>query len=86
MANRQFLARIMKRFVPEFAEYPLEDIENKYIEPGSVTVSKVGVEKNLTNIEGLANEDSSLNEGRIFYDILFCACYPGDAGTSGCTS
>lgn len=81
LANRQFLARIMKRFVPEFAEYPLEDIENKYIEPGSVTVSKVGVEKNLTNIEGLANEDSSLNEGRIFYDILFCACYRGDAGT-----
>ncbi len=49
-------------------------------EPGSVTVSKVGVEKNLTNIEGLANEDSSLNEGRIFYDILFSACYPGAAG------
>ena len=66
LANKQFLARIMKRFVPEFAEYPLADIENKYIEPGSVTVSKVGVEKNLTNIEGLANEDSSLNEGRIF--------------------
>ena len=42
LANRQFLARILKRFVWEFAEYPLEEIEEQYIEPGSVLVSKVG--------------------------------------------
>lgn len=81
LANKQFLARIMKRFVPEFADYSLDDIENRYIEPGSVMVSKVGVERNSTNIEGIANEDTSLNEGRIFYDIVFHACYPGKDGS-----
>ncbi len=82
LANKQFLARIMKRFVPEYADFPLEDIENRYIEPGSVMVSKIGVERSTTNIEGIANEDTTLNEGRVVYDIVFHACYPGKDNSS----
>ncbi len=76
-SNRQFLARILKRFVSEFADYPLSDIEDTYIEAGSISVSKTGVERNRTNIDGVSNEDKTLNEGNIFYDIIFRACYPG---------
>lgn len=49
LANKQFLAKIMKRFVSEFKDYPIEDIESKYIEAGSVSVSRTGVERNRTN-------------------------------------
>lgn len=78
LANKQFLARIMKRFVSEFSDYSVEDIENKYIESESVSVLTIGVERNRTNIEGIANDDATLNEGRIFYDIIFKAYYPGN--------
>lgn len=80
LSNKQFLARIMKRFIKEFANYPLEDIENKYIEVGDNSVSGVGIERNTTNIEGVCNEDTSLNEVRIVYDIIFKAYYPDDKG------
>lgn len=50
-SNRQILARIIKRTVPEFADIRLKDIEETYIEPGSNTISSVAVERNLTNIE-----------------------------------
>lgn len=80
LANKQFLARIMKGFVSEFVNAPLEDIEKIYIEAESVSVSKIPVERNLTNIEGVSNEDATLNEGRIYYDIIFRACYPHKSG------
>ena len=70
-SNRQILARIIKRTVPEFADIRLKDIEETYIEPGSNTISSVAVERNLTNIEGLNTEDTSSNEGTIYYDLLF---------------
>ena len=80
LANRQFLARILKRFVWEFAEYPLEEIEEQYIEPGSVLVSKVGVARNQMRVEGISNEDTSMGEGTVWYDIVFRAAYPGEDG------
>lgn len=76
LANKQILARILKRFVPEFLDCSLEDIENIYIEPESVLVSETGVERNTSNIDGIANEDATLNEGRIYYDIIFKVVYP----------
>ena len=79
-SNRQILARIIKRTVPEFADIRLKDIEETYIEPGSNTISSVAVERNLTNIEGLNTEDTSSNEGTIYYDLLFKAAYPGKEG------
>ena len=80
LANRQFLSKVLKRFVPEFSMCPLADIENKYIEPDSVSVSKTGVERNITNIDGVSNEDSTLNEGRIYYDIIFKVVFPNAEG------
>ena len=66
--------------MPEFADIRLKDIEETYIEPGSNTISSVAVERNLTNIEGLNTEDTSSNEGTIYYDLLFKAAYPGKEG------
>ena len=81
LSCKAILARIMKRFVPEFAECDLDTIETELIEPESVNVGKTGVEKNTTNvIHGQSNEDTSNNEGRIFYDIIFRACYPDKSG------
>lgn len=77
LSNRQLLARILKRVVPEYAEIPLDDIQNKYIEPSTISVSKTGVARNTTNIDGMCTEDSTLNEGNIKYDILFESYCPG---------
>ncbi len=82
IANKQILARIMKRFVPEFENCSLKDIEEKYILSGEISVSKVGVQKNTTNqmVESIGTEDKSNNEGNITYDIMFMAEYPGEQG------
>ena len=78
LSNRQILARIMKRFVSEFEDCDLKDIEEKYILANTISVSKTGVQKNLTNIvESIGTEDKSNNEGNITYDIMFQAGYPG---------
>ena len=76
LTNRQFLARIMKDFVQEYEGIDLEDIQKKYIEPDSVSVSTVGVGRDTTNIIGDSNEDRSKTEGVVFYDIMFHAIYP----------
>lgn len=83
LSNKQFLARILKRFVSEFKDYSIEDIENKYIEPNPVSISNVEVSRNRTNIEGLTTEDATLNEGNVYYDILFKAYYPNKKGIIG---
>ncbi len=55
-------------------------IESDLIEPGSIKVGQVSVERNLSNIEGLNTEDKTLNEGNIYYDIVFSALYPKEEG------
>ena len=81
LSNREFLVRILKRFVKELAPYSLEEIDKEYLEHKEPLISKVGVEKNTTNqIEGLNVEDKSNNEGNISYDILFKVRYPGEEG------
>lgn len=82
LSNKQFLARILKRFVNEFHDVSVEDIENRYIEADTVTTSKVGVARNISNIEGMSSEDKTINEGNIYYDILFQVTYPGEDGRS----
>ena len=80
MANRQLLARLLKGFVPEFRDCPLEAIENEYIEPESIRADAVPVERNLSNIEGLNTEDATANEGTVRYDVLFNAISPEEGG------
>lgn len=76
LANRQVLAWILKRFVPEFADSSLEDIENYYIEPGTILVSKLGVAGRQETIEGIGTEDGGAADGRIYYDVMFRARCP----------
>lgn len=67
----------MRSCVEEFADYTPEDIVG-CIE-GEPQVSAIGVIPNTTNIEkitGNTNEDSSINEGRITYDVIFTVMLP----------
>ena len=82
------LAYILKRTVPEFESASLDDIANIYIE-GKPEVSTVPVSKDKTNavrhalerqdtpkIKGTQNEDNSITEGSIVFDVLFRAKAP----------
>ena len=80
LSNKQFLSKILKRFTHEFKDASLSDIENKYIENNDIDVSGKMVGRNLTNIEGINTEDKTLNEGNVFYDIMFKASYPDYTG------
>ena len=77
------LARILKKCAIEFRDISVEDIEEKYIDPERIHIADVPVEKDLTNtvdvksIRKLDTEDSSINEGTIFYDIIFYVKAPG---------
>ena len=85
LANKQFLARILKRFVREYRDASLEDIMDRYIEPDSISISRTRVERNMTNaenIDGISNEDKTMNEGNVYFDIIFKAVYPDHAGVS----
>ena len=80
LAYKEFLARIMQRCVVEFKECTIDDIVNKYIE-GEPHVAEIGVHPNTSNanlITGMNNEDKSLNEGLVTYDIIFYALAPKD--------
>ena len=86
LANRQILAVLLKKYVSEFKDCTVEDIENEYIDCKSISVGAVPVEKDFTNqlntehIDGIVNEDTSLNEGRITYDVIFKAKAPTKDG------
>ena len=73
LSHKQFLAIIMKHCVYEFKDYEVKDIipciEND-IETGSAKV-----EEGLSNnkIKGNNTESAVLNEGKVFYDIIFHA-------------
>ena len=81
LADKHVLAWIMKQTVHEYRDSSIEDIVRKYIE-GSPDVGIIPVDPDATNkadagkIQGLANDDKSLTEGNIFYDIKFSALAP----------
>jgi len=95
IANRKFLARILKQYVPEFADISYEDIRDKYIE-SKIYISEVEVERDRTNpsqeaadvkgnvvsdtIDGIMNEDVTATEGKVTYDVLFKVKCPGKEG------
>ena len=81
LANRQILSWILKRFVPEYADSRITDIEHDYIEPGTIQVSKLGVSGAGERIEGVSAEDKSLSEGAVYYDIMFHARCPVKANS-----
>lgn len=88
LSEKKILAYILKRTVPEFASASLNDIATRYIE-GKPLVSAVPVHKDKTNavrqylkkqetpnIQGMQNEDHSVTEGSVTFDILFHAKAP----------
>ncbi len=77
LANKPILARIMKYCLDEYKDCDVKDIEEKYIE-GTPEIGSVGVHSDQTNakITGMSNEDISVNEGKIVYDIRFYAYAP----------
>ena len=86
LANKQILAQIMKGCVDEYSECSVDEIAEKYIE-GTPEVGTVGVHVDDTNrlprtpevITGSNNEDSTLTEGTVRYDVRFDAITPTTA-------
>ena len=86
LANKQILAQIMKGCVDEYSECSVDEIAEKYIE-GTPEVGTVGVHVDDTNrlprtpevITGSNNEDSTLTEGTVHYDVRFDAIAPTSA-------
>mgnify|MGYP007084366389 CR=1 FL=1 len=89
LANKQILAQIMKGCVNEYSDCTVDDIVEKYIE-GTPEVGSVGVHVDDTNrpkkstdvIKGSNNEDSTLTEGTLFYDVRFDAIAPKSADSA----
>lgn len=82
LGNRQIISRVLKRFAREYETCSVEEIENLYIEPESILISGEAVERNRTNqdITGMNTEDKTINEGTVYYDVMFHACYPDHTG------
>lgn len=83
LANKIILAWIMKSCMEEYRDCDVSDIVEKYIE-GVPQVGTVGVHPDETNqtinsgnsISGMRNEDVTLTEGTVTYDIRFWAAAP----------
>lgn len=75
---KQILANIMGEVLEEFRGLSPEEIE-RLIEPDSMRTGEP-VGRNRPRIQGMRNEDSTILEGTIYYDILFRARCPGEAG------
>ncbi len=78
LSNKEILGWILTTCVDEFKGLGFKEIAGKYIE--EVEVESVGMLPDQTNvgerIHGLTNEDASINETTITYDIRFHAYAP----------
>lgn len=81
LAEKVVVAWIMKWCIPEYREFSMEEIAEKYI----VGTPSVGImplypgEKKGYRIHNENTEDASLNEGRVTYDVRFRAMIPGSS-------
>ena len=78
LSEKSILAWIMKSCLEEYRDCDVKDIAEKYIE-GQPEVSVVPVapdETNAARVRGIHNEDASLTEGTVTYDIRFLAVAP----------
>ena len=78
LSEKSILAWIMKSCLEEYRDCDVKDIAEKYIEgQPEVGVTPVAPdETNTARIRGIHNEDSSLTEGTVTYDIRFLAMAP----------
>ena len=79
LSEKIILAWIMKNCLEEYRDCDVEEIAEKYIE-GTPQVGEVAVAPDESNrvsmIQGAGNEDISLTEGSVTYDIRFLATAP----------
>ena len=79
LSEKIILAWIMKNCLEEYRDCDVEEIAEKYIE-GTPQVGEVAVAPDESNrvsmIQGAGNEDTSLTEGSVTYDIRFFATAP----------
>ena len=79
LSEKVILAWIMKNCLEEYRDCDVDEITEKYIE-GIPQVGEVAVAPDEANsvsmIHGAGNEDSSLIEGTVTYDIRFFATAP----------
>ena len=79
LSEKIILAWIMKNCLEEFRDCDVNEIAEKYIE-GQPQVGEVPVAPDETNsatmIHGSGNEDRTLTEGTVTYDIRYLALAP----------
>ena len=79
LSEKIILAWIMKNCLDEYRDCDVDEIAGKYIE-GMPQVGEVAVAPDESNgismIQGAGNEDTSLTEGTVTYDIRFLATAP----------
>lgn len=82
LALKPILARILQGCVKEFADLPISDIENKYIEgTPSIAVEVVHEDENVPVITGSNTEHKTKNEGTVTFDLKFDAYVPNTNGS-----
>ena len=81
LANKVILAWIMKSCLEEYRDFGVGEIAEKYIE-GEPQIAKTAVnpdeeaDNDSEQIKGSNNEDSTIKEGTVTYDIRFYALVP----------
>ena len=86
LANKIILAWIMKSCLEEYKTHSIHEIAEKYIEGvPQIAEATVNPDEETRNcgeqIRGVKNEDSTIQEGTITYDIRFLAIVPGTGET-----
>ena len=82
LANKVILAWIMKSCMEEYKAHSINEIAERYIE-GIPQIAEAAVNpdedgyEGSEQIRGAKNEDSTIQEGTITYDIRFLAIVPG---------
>ena len=86
LANKVILAWIMKSCMEEYKAHSINEIAERYIE-GIPQIAEAAVNpdedgyEGSEQIRGAKNEDSTIQEGTITYDIRFLATVPGTGET-----
>ena len=86
LANKIILAWIMKSCLEEYKTHSIHEIAEKYIEGlPQIAEATVNPDEEICDsgeqIRGVKNEDSTIQEGTITYDIRFLAIVPGTGET-----
>ena len=86
LANKDIIANILRYCTPEFQNYDINFIKTNCLQD-DVMISTVPVDQDAPegseNIACLNNEDTTITEGTVRFDILFQAAVPEGASTPG---